>query len=196
MYNFVKNFPLTKLNEILLLKRIKKGDDKAFETIFREYYSALCFYAKKFTLQADIAEEIVQNIFFKLWEMRVELKIHTSLKSYLFKSVHNNSIKYLNSKKFEEDYRKFNEEIILNKRDYLPDFDLSEKINKSIEELPPQCRKIFILNRYENLKHKEIAKKLGIAEKTVEVQIRRANMALRKKLQEYLPFFIFLSLFL
>lgn len=178
---------MNNFDEITLLKKIQKGDEKAFETIFKELYSSLCVYAKKFTQQTEPSEEIVQNIFYKLWDKREELNIHTSLKSYLFKAVHNNSIKYLHSKKFEEDYRKFNEEIILNKKDYLPDFDLKEKLNKSIDELPPQCRKIFILSRFDNLRHSEIAVKLGISEKTVEVQIRRANIALRKKLREFIP---------
>jgi RNA polymerase sigma-70 factor (ECF subfamily) len=185
---------LRKQNEIPTIAEIKTGEHKAFEILFRELYPSLCVYAKKFTLQKEIAEEIVQQIFFKLWENRKDIDIHTSLKSYLFKAVHNNSLKYLNSKKFEEDYKKFNEEILLHKTDFLPDFELSEKINKSIDDLPPQCRKIFILSRFDNLKHAEIAEKLHISVKTVEVQIRRANIVLRKKLQEFVPVMFLLFL--
>jgi RNA polymerase sigma-70 factor, ECF subfamily len=183
---------LAALNEIALVEKIKNGDHNAFESLFKELYPSLCIYAKKFTQQKEPAEEIVQQIFFKLWENRNELAIHTSLKSYLFKSVHNNSLKYLNSKKFEEDYKKFNEELLLRQSDYLPDFELSEKINKSIEDLPPQCKKIFLMSRYDNLRHIEIAEKLSISVKTVEVQIRRANIVLRKKLQDFITIFILL----
>ena len=172
------------------LQKIKEGDHTAFESLFKLLYPSLCTYSKKFTLQKEIAEEIVQQVFFKLWENREKIAIHTSLKAYLFKAVHNNSLKYLHSKKFEEDYKKFNEEMLLYKTDFLPDFELSEKINKSIEELAPQCRKIFILSRFDNLRHEEIATKLNISVRTVEVQIRRANISLRKKLQEFIPLLI------
>ncbi len=187
---------MANFNEIRFLKKIQKGNEKAFEEIFKEYYASLCVYANKFTLNPEISKEIVQSIFLKLWEKRTDLNIHTSLKSYLFRCVHNNSIKYLHSKKFEEDYRRYNEEFFLNKRDYIPDFDLTQRINKSIEELPPQCKKIFVLSRFDNLKHAEIAEILGISEKTVEVQIRRANISLRKKLNEFIPLIIIILVLL
>lgn len=176
---------MANIDELSLIQRIKKGDEKAFEIIYKSYYASLCVYAKKFTLQTEASREIVQNIFYKLWEKKEEIEIQKSLKSYLFRAVHNNSLKYLNSRKFDEDYRKFNEDMIMNKKEFIPDFDLKEKLNSSIDELPPQCKKIFIMSRLDNLKHLEIAQQLGISEKTVEVQIRRANIALRKHLRDF-----------
>jgi RNA polymerase sigma-70 factor (ECF subfamily) len=180
--------------DLEIVKCIQEGNHKAFECIFKEYYTRLCVYSKKFTLQREVAEEIVQQIFSNIWENKEELSIHTSIKSYLFRAVHNNSLKYLNSKKFEEDYKIFNESILLDNSDIQPDFDLSENLYKSIEDLPPQCRKIFILSRFEQYKHNEIAEKLGISAKTVEVQIRRANISLRKKLQYFLPIIFVFSI--
>lgn len=190
-----KKLFLNNTDQIEILHKLKNGDHAAFEKLFRGLYASLCVYSKKIVLQKEVAEEIIQQIFLKLWESRETLDIHTSLKAYLFKSAHNNSIKYLQSKKFDEAYKKYNEDQLLQKNELIPDFDLKEKINQSLEELPPQCKKIFFLSRFENLKHQEIADQMSISVKTVEVQIRRANIVLRQKLQEFVPLVIFAYFF-
>ncbi len=171
--------------EILLINKISKNNKEAFKELFEHYYSRLCSYAEKFVVRKDIAEEIVQNVFFIIWDKRNELKIEISLKGYLFRSVHNNSIKYLQTKKIESDYFEHNKIFGQSQITEMNDFELMEAINQSIDELPEKCREIFMMSRLENLKHKEIAQKLNISEKTVEVQIRNANLRLRELLKDF-----------
>jgi RNA polymerase sigma-70 factor (ECF subfamily) len=170
-----------------IIDQIKQGNQKAFEAFFREYYSRLCEYSFLITRDKETSIEIVQDFFVKLWENREKLEIKNA-KSYLFKAVHNNSIKYLS--------KNLNFETIGDNKEYgyvMPDdFELTENIEKSLNELPPKCREIFILSRVEKLRHNEIAEKLGISAKTVEVQIRKASLILKEKLKEFYMLFIFL----
>ncbi len=178
-------------NERKLLSQLKKGDIKAFENIFNLYYSRLCEYSFFLTAEKAEAEEIVQKLFINLWENRETNKIH-SLKPYLFKAIHNNSIKYINRKKTkafaEKDFNLLEDSSPENEY-YL---DLYEKLEECIDELPEKCKKIFILSKFDNLKHKEIAQKLDISPKTVEVQVRRAKLFLKEKLKKYVKLLIYL----
>ena len=180
--------------EQILLEKLHKGNVAAYEEIFETYYSRLCAYAFKLVKQSHIAEEIVQGIFITLWEKRITLKIN-SLKSYLFRATHNNSLKHLERNKKHVDI----DGVSHNVRDdmvYLQynNFDLGERIEKHINELPERCKEIFILSRFDNLKHAEIAEKLDIAVKTVEVQVRKANLYLREKLKDFIDVIILIIL--
>ena len=163
---------------------------KAFELLFREYYARLCEYSGMITRDEDASVEIVQDFFVKLWENRATLDIK-SVKSYLFRSIHNNSIKYINKRAQLESIRVEKNA----KYGYTSpeDFELTEKLEKSLDELPPKCREIFIMSRIDKLRHNEIAEKLGISARTVEVQIRKASIILKEKLKE---FYFLLILFL
>jgi len=177
---------LDKSRELRLLSGIKANNKDAFKEIFEFYYSRLCCYAEKLTGRKEIAEEIVQNVFLIIWGKRNSLAIETSLKAYLFRATHNNSIKYLQAKKIESDYLEDNKKEIEDRSVKILNFELIQAINRSIDQLPEKCREIFILSRFEQLKHNEIAAKLGISAKTVEVQIRKANIRLREKLKEFM----------
>ena len=167
---------------------IRQGDRNAFATLFKEYYARLCEYSFLLVKDKEAASELVQDLFVKFWENRAKADIK-SIKAYLFKSIHNNSIKYLNQKK--------NFESINETKEYgyvLPhDFELTEMMEKSLNELPPKCKKIFMMSRVGKLRHNEIAEKLGISSRTVEVQIRKATIILKDKLKEFrvLLFFYF-----
>jgi len=173
-----------------IILKIKQGDKKAFESLFKEYYARLCEYSCLLTKDKDISCEIVQDFFARLWENRETLTIAMT-KPYMFKAIHNNTIKYLGKQRkldsltdgFEYGY------------DMPYDFELTEQLEKSLNELPPRCKEIFILSRIEKLRHQEIADKLGISPRTVEVQIRNANQILKEKLKEFIPllFFYFLT---
>ncbi len=177
---------MDRYKEISLLEKVKKGNQEAFKEIFNIYYSRLCLYVEKLVNRKDIAEEIVQTIFLKIWENRTKIIIKISLKSYLFKSVHNHALKYLHSKKLEEAFLVYNKELLEKSNLDLPNTELTEAINRSIDELPEKCKEIFILSRFEHLKHLEIAEKLGISAKTVEMQIRNANIKLKNKLKDFM----------
>jgi RNA polymerase sigma-70 factor, ECF subfamily len=170
-----------------ILSFIREGDEKAFEILFKAYYARLCAYAYTLINDKEAAAEIVQDFFVKLWENRAGLNIK-SPKAYLFKAIHNNSIKYISKRN--------NFESILSTQEYgftAPvDFEMADKLDKSLNELPPKCKEIFLMSRLDKLRHNEIAEKLGISPRTVEVQIRKASIILKQKMKEFYTFLCFL----
>ena len=165
-----------------------------FETLFSDHYSRLCAYAYNFIKEQEGSEEIVQEVFFKLWINRSDIKIESSIISYLYRAVRNASLNFIKHIKIRENYKQHNKEQIEQSEqldsDPLNVSELEKKIRASIDLLPEQRKKIFILSRYEQLKYKEIAEKLGISIKTVENQMGKALQFLRKELAEYLPLLI------
>jgi len=168
---------------------LRRGDEAAFEGIFRQWYEPLCGYASRLTDgDLDEAEDLVQQVFVKLWERREQLDIAWSLKGYLYKTVHNTALNRLRTAKTHSRYLDFNA-AQLEKEHTPPDFavgELAERIQNALEKLPPQCRHIFELSRFEELKYREIADQLGISIKTVETQMGKALRLLRFQLAEYL----------
>ena len=150
----------------------------------------MCGFANKFLQDVDEAEEIVQNSFVKFWENKNELKVNSSVRSYMFTSIKNACLNQIKHLKVKEDYKIHNEkEIELSQYSLDDDIDASElesKISKTISELPDARRQIFILSRYEGLKYREIADKLKISIKTVENQMGSAIKFLKSELAEYL----------
>jgi len=194
---FVLNYAGMNL-ENELLKSVFKGNKKGFEILFRTYYKRLCAYACSFVSQNDLAEDLVTDVFLKLWEKRDQLVITESVSSYLFRSVKNSCINYLNREKSHKQMVSENELSLFNLKIQYPVSDrypltdligreLEDKIKEEIEKLPEQCREIFYLSRFEDLSHKQIAEKLGISENTVKVQIYRALIKLRSGMKDYLP---------
>ncbi len=178
-----------------LFDRIKKGDEKAFETFFHKYYGQLCLYATKIINNNSAAEEIVQDFFVKIWEKREHTNIETSIKNYLFRSIKNLCINYIQHNKTKIQYaQKVISEIENNFADEnsFPEIELSQKIEESINSLPEKRKEIFRLSRQEGLKYKEIAEKLNISIKTVETQMSLAIKTLRDILKNYSSFFTFL----
>lgn len=175
------------LDEKLLIARLKRNDKVAYKLIFLSYYDVLCRYLLNFTSNRHQAEDIAQDILLKLWTNRAHLKVHTSLKSYLYKSAYN---------RFTDDYReKQRKNKMLNNIRFTTLNNMLEgndelieerliKLDLAIEDLPTKCKEIFILSKKEGLKYKEIAVKLGISIKTVENQIGKALVRLRTKLFE------------
>lgn len=184
-----------------IYKSIIKGNKTVFEMLFQTYYRRMCAYAVSFVSQNDLAEDIVSDTFIRLWEKRETLDITASVSSYLFQSVKNSCINYLNREKSRKNTISENEINLLNLKITYPISDkyplsdligreLEEKIKAEVEKLPEQCREIFCLSRFENLSHKEVAEKLQISENTVKVQIYRALIKLRIGLKDYLPLIV------
>jgi len=145
----------------------------------------------------DQAEEIVQEMFFNFWQKKESLEINTSLEAYLFRSVRNACLNYLKHLKIREQYKLANNQEIKQKEQEIHDtvvaMELEEKIERIINQLPPERQKVFKMSRYEELKYKEIAQKLNISIKTVEVQMSKALKFLRMHLSDYLSLiFIFI----
>ena len=162
-----------------------------FEILFNDHYSRLCAYAYNFLKEQEGSEEVVQEVFFKLWVNRTDIVIQTSMESYLYRSVRNASLNLIKHINIREKYKQHNQEAITyseqEDRDPVNASELELKIRSSIDQLPEQRKKIFILSRYEQLKYKEIAEQLGISVKTVENQMGKALKFLRTELAEYLP---------
>ena len=178
-------------NEKELFNQIKKGDEKAFEIVFHHYYQNLCVFAAKI-LQDDLAaEEIVQDMFVKIWEKRQQLEIKSSLKNYLVRSVKNHCLNFIKHNKVKETHVKntlseLNNEAAV--KDSFIEIDLMKKIEESINSLPEKRQEAFRLSREEGLKYREIAEKMGVSIKTVETQMGLAMKTLREKLKNYRTF--------
>lgn len=190
---------------INLIQKLKQGDENTYISLFKDYYSSLCAYSRRYVGRKDIAEEIVSETFFKIWENRKKLEIHTSIKSYLFQAVANNSLHHLRKLKKEEkieDYFSSSEnenigftEISENMTEQsLLMQELTARIEDAINQLPPQQQTAFRLKRYEGKKNKEIAEEMGIAVKTVEMHLSKAMVSLRNNLKDYLPAFLLFML--
>lgn len=171
---------------------IKASNEKAFEEFFRMHYEELCIYASKILQENVIVEEIVQDVFVKIWEKRDELEIsETSYKGYLYRTVHNKCLNAIEHKKVKRRYEAHNAQTrSLHENevnDHVEAQELSERITGAIDSLPIERQRIFKMSRFEELKYKEIAAKLNISVKTVENQMGKALKFLREELKDYLP---------
>lgn len=170
------------------------GESETFEMLFKTHFKSL--YAYAFTIVRDemVAEEMVQNVFFKIWEKKCGLNIQSSVLAYLYKSVYHESLNYLKHQKVKAAYQTHSAYQMKNQTDHALQkimlSELEQQINKALSELPEQCRTIFQMSRFEELKYQEIADKLGLSIKTVENQIGKALKILRVKLADYLPILI------
>jgi RNA polymerase sigma-70 factor (ECF subfamily) len=173
---------------------IKNGSEPAFEHFFKLHYEELCRFAYSFLGDKDEAEEMVQQVFFNLWSKRESLFLSSSLRSYLFGAVRNTSlnriehaqVKLRHESSFSGDYLSSAN----HSAERIEIKELDTLIKESIEALPQQCRLVFGMSRFENLKYAEIAEQLGISIKTVEKHMGRALKELREKLKDYLEIII------
>jgi RNA polymerase sigma-70 factor (ECF subfamily) len=185
-----------------IFKQFRNGNENAFEFIFKTYYGHLHNYARQILKDPDAAEEAVEMTFLNFWENRMNIALSSSIKSYLFKSVYNNClnhIKHLHVKERYVLYFKYHATTDnagnLISDDYplsrVIENELETLIQKALDNLPPQCREIFLLSRHESLANDEIAEKLNISINTVRTQISRALAKLRKSLKEFLSLILF-----
>lgn len=180
------------VNDILV--QISKGNEKTFEALFRTHYAALCGYAKKYLLELEQAEEIVQDLFYNLWNKREALEIQTSIEAYLFRSVRNACLNAIKHQKVRENYaaqaQASNNPGGHENRNPVEALELQEKIDQAINALPPERKKIFLLSRFEGKKYREIADELGLSVKTVEAQMGSALKFLRENLSDFLMLYM------
>jgi len=187
------------LPETSSMQSLLLGGEQEFERLFKEHFKSLYSYAFTILKNEAIAEETVQNVFYKVWEKKVPATIQTSLKAYLYKAVYHESLNYLKHRKIKARYQLH----VMHQHKSHTDSDsrkivvkeLEEKLRDALNALPRQCRTIFQMSRFDGFKYQEIANELGISVKTVENQMGKALKQLRIKLIEYLPSII-LALFL
>jgi RNA polymerase sigma-70 factor (ECF subfamily) len=182
-----------------LIDGIKQGDVAAFEELYKQYYIFLCLIAEHIVRNHSDAEEIVSDVFVKLWNIRENIDITTSIKAYLVKAVHNTSINYLErskiSNKITDSLSNSEYKLLVWDSDYplgqLYEKEIMNILDNGINTLPDACRQIFILSRNEDLKYSDIADKLGISVNTVKTQMKIALARLREILKDYLMIFLF-----
>ena len=179
----------------VLIESLRVGDEKAYTYLIDTYHYKLCVYANSLVKNIYSAEDIVQNVFIKVWEQRTRLKSDHAIKSFLYKLVYNEFIDLyrknqslfslektyydaLNSVVLEDDHESFQR--------------ILKVVNKEIESLPPKCKEVFILSKKEGLTNIEIAEHLDVSIKTVEAQITKAFSILRSSLEERIKNVLFL----
>jgi len=182
---------MSKLEESDLLLRISEGDRIAFAVVFTRYYNDLVLFAASFTHQREISEEIVQEVFLKLWENASNSEIPVSLRSYLLKSVQNRCLDWLRHMKVRSHYALMVQHApVLAENDcekYLLYSELHSALEQAMRSMPADVAEAFRQNRFDGLTYKEIADKLGLSVRTVEVRISKALQWLRLQLVDFLP---------
>jgi RNA polymerase sigma-19 factor, ECF subfamily len=173
---------------------LAQRDETAFEQVFKTHFKRLHAYA--FTILRDEveAEEMVQQVFFKLWERNENLSLSGSVSAYLYRAVHNESLNYIKHQKVRSNHQLHVAYSMKNEVEHpakkVIAGELEKKIHTALNELPEQCRTIFQMSRFDELKYREIADKLGISVKTVENQMGKALKLLREKLADFLIFIL------
>jgi len=180
-----------------IFEAIQRGDNSVYETVFRKYYRPLTAYAFRFLNNLSDSESIVQDVFLRLWQKRREIMITLSLQNYLFRSVKNHCINYIEHQKIKTGYQDMvikNETDRIEYSEFFLEFGLMNKIQTAITALPKKRQVIFRLAREEGLKYREIADRLDLSVKTVETQMTLALKQLRESLREFkdlVMFFLF-----
>jgi len=169
-----------------LIIGLRKGKNKAFKLLFSKYYDWLCNYIYKLSNDYQLSEDLVQDVFVKLWENKNSIIIKSSLKNYLFKTCHNQFLQHLRKEKVKSDFLDSLRWDIL--YDVYNDDDSEavyeskvNKLYKLINQLPPRCREVFVKAKLEKKKYKEIAEDMNISTKTVENQMSKALHFLREQ---------------
>lgn len=172
-----------------LLSAVQRGDQKAFDTLFRRYYPMLCAYGHRF-VELEDAEEIVEDSLLWIWENRETLVIESSLNSYLFKMVYRRALnKLAHIDATQRADTRFYEEMqeMLQDTDYYQIEELAKRIEDAVAALPESYREAFVMHRFRDMSYKEIAETLGVSPKTIDYRIQQALKQLRVDLKDYLP---------
>lgn len=185
--------------ELFIFERMANGDELALRFLFDKYYDSLCNYVNLYVRNKLVSEDIVQDLFIYLWEKRKIIRLNTSVKSYLFHSCRNKYLNYLRNEKchlaIKLEVDSGVEKIAHPTDNQFDAIQLEGIINKSVQNLPPRCREVFMLYKNEDLSYKEIAFKMDISVKTVENQM---TIALKKLKEQLAPYYdqIFALLFI
>lgn len=197
----IPNFDHLIINSNVLPTAITMASPKdkaiiSFEDLFRAYFQSLYAYAFLTVRDGQLAEEIVQQVFCRLWEKWSTIAVHTSLNAYLYKAVHNECLQQQRRKKHQTRYQSH---VVWQEKqvragdpssERLQQKELERRFYQALERLPGQCRLVFQLHRFAGMKYPEIARKLDISLKTVESQMAKALKRLRTSLAEFLPLLI------
>ena len=182
--------------EGIIVSQLREGAEEAYRYVFDHHYTVLCHMAEGYVGDQFLAETIVGDVVFHLWEIRQSLEIHTSLRSYLAQSVRHRCLDYLRSQAHQHEVpiSAFNSDFpvlqYVKGDDYplgrLLRDELEDEIRQAIERLPEECCRVFKLSRFESKKNAEIAQQLGISVNTVKYHVKHALALLHNDLSRYL----------
>lgn len=175
--------------DIFLLSELKSGNARAFEKIFKDHYANLCRFANFLLRDHDKAQSLVQNVFLKLWDKRLQLGEIESLLPYLTTMVRNEAFNYMKREKRQVKLRKMHENSHSDQstENIIRQHELQEQIIIALNALPERCRLAFEMSRFENIPNRDIADAMKISVKGVEALITRSMKILRTELSEFLP---------
>ncbi len=185
-----------------LVKLLKKGDMSAFDVIYKKYSRRLYGFVFRYVKQESDTEEIVQEVFIKIWQSRDKINVYSSFESFLFTIAHNATINLLKKRATEQKYLEHVKSLQQIEETYeiadeIHYKELKQKFQDLLNELSPRQKEIFLMSREEGLSHKEIAEKLGISSNTVKNHLVTTLAFLKKRLDNGLVISgLFVSLFL
>lgn len=190
-----------KLNK--LIPFLREGEKIAFEEIYNDFFGVMHHLSVQYLHDQKVSEEIVQDTFMKLWEIRETLNEQFNIRNFLYTITKNNCLNYLRNQKIALKHQQniqyleiqFNFEALERLGNYMEFEELREKIDNVIAALPDDLRETFLLSRYEELHYKEIADKQSISIKTVEARVSRALRILRFELKDYVTLICLISNF-
>lgn len=179
----------------MIIPSLRKGEKKAFEAVYSEFFGVLYHLCLNYLHDEKIAEEKVQDTFMKLWEIRETLNDQINIRNFLYTITKNNCLNHLRNQKISLKHQEnmkylemqFNYEALEKLGNYLHFEELRSKIEDAISKLPAEIIETFKLSRYEELSYREIAEQQSISIKTVEARISKALRILRVELKDYLP---------
>jgi RNA polymerase sigma-70 factor (ECF subfamily) len=176
-------------SELFIRKTFEVDVEKGCELLFQSYYKPLCNHAVRFVYSKEIAEDIVADVFCTFWDTKAYKTVNISYRAYLFRSIRNRCYNYLQkeqNKTLSLDLASQQETPPSNIPERIMQYeDLSHLVDVLVRALPPQCQKIFIMNRFEGKMGKEIAKELSLSTRTVEAHIAKALSVLRNGLKNH-----------
>ena len=172
-----------------VIARIRDGDERAFEELFRTHYSSLCHFAARYVRDDAVAEELVQDLFADLWARRRDWKVRDSVRAYLFASVRNRALNVRKRQVMEIDWEEDEAAAEVRALHSAPEpadagldrADLRARLDRALTALPERCRLVMHLRWREQMRHAEIAAVMGISVKGVENQLARGLMAIRQR---------------
>ncbi|WPP53104.1 RNA polymerase sigma factor [Catalinimonas niigatensis] len=184
-------YATTEEQDSTFLLRLKEQDEEKFmEHLFRTYYAPLCKTVYNITHDADSAEDIVQDVFMKVWRRKDQIDLSQSIKSYLFRSSINTALNYLEKNRKNISMEEVTPDPVQYSSNATEESlryqEVSQRIDLAVQSLPPKCRTVFALSRFEELSYAEIAGQLSISVKAVEKHMGKALKLMREHLQSFI----------
>ena len=175
---------------------VRESNEKAFEILYKRYYSQLVRFSWRYSKSKAVAEELVQDFFTDIWENAEILNITYSVKAYFFKAIRNSSLNYIKNQKVQEKYdpewmSMKKETVMLEIEDKFQEKKIQEAIKNAVENLPERSRMTYKLHRNDGLTYEEIAEVMVVSVKTVESQMTRTLKILRNRLSYLLSIYYY-----